>query len=77
MPVYLVAAYAVFWGLTFALVFSIWARQRRLERELQALQATRKSETPSVAMRAAAHPSGAPPPASDPHHSGRPEISKV
>ncbi len=35
---YLVAAYAVFWGLTFALVFSIWARQRRLERELRALQ---------------------------------------
>lgn len=38
MPVYLVAAYAVFWGLTFALVISIWARQRRLEREIAALQ---------------------------------------
>lgn len=38
MSVYLVAAYAVFWGLTFALVFSIWARQRRIERELRALQ---------------------------------------
>lgn len=45
MPVYLVAAYTVFWGLTFALVFSIWARQRRMERELRALQEARKSET--------------------------------
>jgi CcmD family protein len=39
VPVYLVAAYAVFWALTFALVFSIWARQRRLEREIEALEA--------------------------------------
>lgn len=39
MPVYLVAAYAVFWGLTFVLVFSIWARQRRVEREIAALKA--------------------------------------
>ncbi len=40
MPVsiYLVAAYAVFWGLTFLLVISIWARQRRLEQEIVALQ---------------------------------------
>ena len=37
MP-YLLSAYAVFWGLTFALVFSIWLRQRRLEREIAALQ---------------------------------------
>jgi CcmD family protein len=37
--VYLVAAYAVFWLLTFALVFSIWVRQRRLEREIVALEA--------------------------------------
>ncbi len=59
MPVYLIAAYAVFWGLTFALVFSIWARQRRLERELRALQERRGAGEPS------------------PHHSGRPEISKV
>lgn len=35
---YLVAAYAVFWGLTFVLVFSIWARQRRLEREVERLE---------------------------------------
>jgi CcmD family protein len=32
--VYLVAAYAVFWTLTFVLVFSMWARQRRLQREI-------------------------------------------
>lgn len=31
---YLVAAYVVFWLLTFALVLSIWVRQRRLEREI-------------------------------------------
>ena len=37
MPVYLVAAYTVFWALTFVLVFSIWIRQRRLEREITAL----------------------------------------
>ena len=39
VPVYLVAAYAVFWALTFVLVFSIWTRQRRLEREIEALEA--------------------------------------
>lgn len=38
IPVYLLAAYAVFWTLTFVLVFSIWARQRRLEREIEALE---------------------------------------
>ncbi len=44
MPVYLVAAYAVFWALTFVLVFSIWARQRRLERELEALRKAHPSD---------------------------------
>jgi len=39
MPVYLVAAYAVFWGFTFVLVLSMWVRQRRLEREIAALRA--------------------------------------
>jgi preprotein translocase subunit YajC len=29
----------VFWTLTFVLVFSIWVRQRRLEREIEALEA--------------------------------------
>ena len=37
MPVYLIAAYAVFWGVTFVLVVSLWVRQRRLERELAKL----------------------------------------
>ena len=37
MFIYLVAAYAVFWAFTFALVFSIWFRQRKLEREIAAL----------------------------------------
>ena len=39
MSVYLLAAYAVFWALTFILAGSIWVRQRRLEREIAALQA--------------------------------------
>lgn len=34
---YLLSAYIVFWVMTFVLVFSIWARQRRLEREIAAL----------------------------------------
>ena len=38
MPVYLIAAYAVFWGLTFALVLSIWLRQRRIDRDVHALR---------------------------------------
>ncbi|MFQ6101291.1 MAG: hypothetical protein ACE5OS_08655 [Anaerolineae bacterium] len=39
MPIYLVAAYIVFWALTFVLVFSIWTRQRKLEREIAVLAA--------------------------------------
>ncbi len=35
---YLVAAYAVFWAITFVLVFSISARQKRLQRELDTLK---------------------------------------
>jgi CcmD family protein len=35
--VYLVAAYAVFWALTFVLVFSMWVRQRRLRQEIAEL----------------------------------------
>ena len=38
MSAYLVAAYVIFWTLTFTLVISIWARQRRLEREIKALE---------------------------------------
>lgn len=36
---YLLSAYAVFWALTFVLVFSMWFRQRRLERKIRDLQA--------------------------------------
>jgi CcmD family protein len=36
--VYLVAAYAVFWLLTFVLVLSMWVRQRRLEQDIAASQ---------------------------------------
>jgi len=39
LSMHLLSAYAVFWALTFVLVFSIWVRQRRLEREIAALQA--------------------------------------
>ena len=35
---YLVAAYAVFWGLTFVYVFSIANRQRNLTREIETLK---------------------------------------
>jgi CcmD family protein len=35
---YLVAAYAVFWALTFLYVFSISRRQKRLEQEIQTLR---------------------------------------
>ena len=34
---YLFAAYAVFWGLTFAYVFTITSRQKRLEKEIETL----------------------------------------
>ncbi len=37
MPIYLLVAYAVFWAGTFILVLTMWARQRRLEREIAAL----------------------------------------
>ncbi len=35
---YLVAAYAVFWAITFILIFSISARQKKLKQELDALK---------------------------------------
>lgn len=34
---YLFAAYAVFWALTFAYIFTVASRQKRLEREIDAL----------------------------------------
>jgi len=39
VPIYLLAAYAVFWVFTFVLALSIWIRQRRLERTIAALEA--------------------------------------
>ena len=36
--VYLFAAYAVFWIVTFAFVFSMSRRQKRLQREVEALR---------------------------------------
>jgi hypothetical protein len=35
VSVYLVAAYGVFWVFTLILVLSIWARQRRIEQDLE------------------------------------------
>ena len=39
VSVYLLAAYAIFWLLPFFLILSMWARQRRLEREIAELSA--------------------------------------
>jgi CcmD family protein len=36
--VYLFAAYAVFWALTFVFVFSIARRQKSLQREIESLK---------------------------------------
>jgi CcmD family protein len=35
---YMFAGYLVIWALAFALVFSMWARSRRLEGELEAVR---------------------------------------
>ena len=45
---YLFAAYAVFWTLTFAFVFSISSRQRRLEKEIESLQRALEAERQHV-----------------------------
>jgi hypothetical protein len=36
--VYLVTAYLVFWLLPFALIISMWVRQRRIQRDIEALK---------------------------------------
>jgi len=41
---YLFAAYAVFWGLTFAYVFTIASRQKRLENEIKAIRQSIQGE---------------------------------
>lgn len=38
MSTYLVAAYAVFWAFTSIFVLSLWARQRRIERDIDTLK---------------------------------------
>ncbi len=43
----LFAAYAVFWGLTFAFVMSLWARQRRIQQELKRLSETFERNPPA------------------------------
>lgn len=45
-PIYLMTAYAIFWLLTFVLVFSIWARQRKLETQLRALEEQSDQDLP-------------------------------
>ncbi len=37
MSPFLVAAYIVFWALPLLLIYSIWARQRQVERQLASL----------------------------------------
>lgn len=44
---YLVAAYAVFWGLIFAYIFSIARRQRKLVREIENLKKVLGDKTQS------------------------------
>jgi hypothetical protein len=41
---YLVAAYAVFWAVSFGLVFSMFLRQRRLRADLEALHVMLEQE---------------------------------
>jgi CcmD family protein len=43
---YLVAAYAVLWAVSFALVFSMVLRQRRLQSELESLRVLVEEEPP-------------------------------
>ena len=35
---FMFASYLIIWALAFGLVFSMWARSRRLERDLQAIR---------------------------------------
>ncbi len=47
MSIYLVAAYAVFWGFTSALILSLWIRQRRIERDIEVLEEQLEQERPA------------------------------
>jgi len=42
---YMIAAYAVFWILTFVFVYSIFSRQRSLRRELEVMEQLLESQT--------------------------------
>jgi hypothetical protein len=44
---YLVAAYAVFWAISFALVFSMVVRQRKIRSELETLRVLVEDENRS------------------------------
>ena len=44
MSPYLLAAYAVFWALPLLLILSMWARQQRVERQIEALEGRQQPE---------------------------------
>jgi CcmD family protein len=44
--IYLFAAYAVFWALTFVFLFTIASRQKRLENQIEALRSALEREEP-------------------------------
>jgi CcmD family protein len=46
VSVYLVVAYAVFWICTFVFVLTLWARQRRIARDIEALEARIEDAAP-------------------------------
>ena len=41
---YLAAAYAVFWGVTFIFVYSLVARQRKIQKEMEILEQLTREE---------------------------------
>ncbi len=41
---FMIAAYAVFWILTFVFIFSIFSRQRSLQRELEVIEQLLESQ---------------------------------
>ncbi|MBN1179290.1 MAG: hypothetical protein JXD18_08770 [Anaerolineae bacterium] len=38
VPIYLVVAYVVFWAFSFALIISMWLRQRRIDQQIALLK---------------------------------------
>ncbi len=45
--VFMIAAYAVIWALTFLFILSIFARQRHLQRDLELMQQLLEEQRPS------------------------------